>query len=171
MIILLASAVMALRMALGSDADWTMERQLKGSDRMLVSSGTVHCAMGTGIVWKTTFPFESSVTMTTNSMVFVDEDGTRVKPLSDLPYYAEIRERTDAFAAGNEKAFEGIFDLTREEREDGGWKLVFEPEFSKMKMLVRSVEITGAALPTNVVMQAGDGSVSKISFREKAHAR
>lgn len=169
--LVIAAAVTALRLALGSDAEWIMERQLEGSDRMLISSGTVHCAIGTGIVWKTTFPFESSVTMSTNAMIFVDEDGTRVKPLADLPYYSDIREKTDAFAAGDERAFDGLFKLDREELPDGGWKLVFRPEFSKLERLMKSVEVSGLRLPTNVVMRTGDGSISRISFREKRRDR
>ena len=94
-----------------------------------------------------------------------------MKPLADLPYYSDIREKTDAFAAGDEKAFDGLFKLDREELSDGGWKLVFRPEFSKLERLMKSVEVSGLRLPTNVVMRTGDGSISRISFREKRRDR
>ena len=161
----------ALRAALDGDAEWTMERTLPGTDRTLVSSGTVHCAVGTGIVWKTVFPFESSVTMTTNAMIFADEEGVREKALSELPHYAEIRRRTDAFAAGEFSAFEGLFRVETEKFADGGWRLKLEPEVRQMERLMKSVELYGARLPTNAVMQTGDGGVSRIFFRERRRDR
>lgn len=158
----------ALVNALDSSAEWTMERTIPGSDRVLRSSGRVDCRKGRGIVWKVLSPFESSVSMTTNSMVFADDEGTRVKPLSELPYYSDLRARTDAFAAGDKRAFKGLFDLESERSPDGGWKLVLKPEVSAMERLIREVEITGSAKLTNVVMRTGDGGKSVIAFRETA---
>lgn len=161
----------AFRTALNSEAEWKMTRRLPNSYRNLVSSGEVRCRIGEGILWKTLKPFENSVEMTTNSMVFVDEEGTRVKPLSELPHYEEIRRRTDAFAAGDAKAFDGLFKLERVDYPDGGWKLVMKPQISEMERMFRSVEVFGSALPTNVVMRSGDGGVATIEFREKQRAQ
>ena len=161
----------AFRTALGASADWRMERTLPGSGRTLRCEGSVECTPGTGIVWRTERPFETTVTMGVDRMIFQDEDGERVKPLSELPHYADLRKATDAFAAGDTNAFDGVFAFTRELSADGGWRLVMKPEILQLGRLIESVEITGAALPTNVVMHAGDGSVSKISFREKPRDR
>ena len=159
-----ASAVSALQAALNSSATWTMERRLDGSSRPLVSSGVVRCRMGEGIVWETREPFAASVSMTTNAMVFVDEDGRREKALGDLPHYADVRAATDAFAAGKADAFDGVFAIREEALPDGGWRLTLEPEVAAMKRLVASVELTGAALPTNAVLRS-PGCVSEIRFR------
>ena len=164
-------ALRALRASLDASAEWTMERTLPGSSRVLVSSGRVDCRRGEGIVWKVLAPFESSVAMTTNAMVFADEDGTRTKPLGELPHYAEIRAKTDAFAAGEADAFKGLFDLRGERLADGGWKLVLKPEVSAMERLVREIELAGAAKLTNVVMRTGDGGRSAIRFRETAREK
>ena len=43
-------AVPALREALGSSADWRMERRLEGSTRPLVTSGVVDCVAGEFLV-------------------------------------------------------------------------------------------------------------------------
>lgn len=161
-------AVPALREALDSSADWRMERQLEGSSRPLVSSGVVECVAGEGIKWKVLSPFESSISMTTNAMVFADEDGERVKPLKDMPHYAEIQRRTDAFAAGDAKAFDGLFSLEAQLAEDGeGWTLKMEPDVRAMRRLFRSIELSGAATLTNVVMRTGDGGISKIEFSRR----
>lgn len=162
--LLAASAVTALQTALNSSANWTMERRLDGSSRALVSSGVVRCKMGEGIVWETREPFAASVSMTTNAMVFVDEDGRREKPLGDLPHYEEIRLATEAFAAGRTNAFDGVFSIREERLGEDGWRLVLEPEIAAMKTLLTSVELTGAALPTNAVLRS-PGCVSKIRFR------
>jgi len=165
------SCVEALKKSLNGCAAWTMERRIGKNGRVLRSSGNVECVAGSGIVWRVTAPFESSVAMTTNSMVFADEDGTRVKPLSELPHYAEIRTKTDAFAAGDVKAFDGLFELESTELPGGGWKLVMKPEVSAMERLFTEIELTGAELPTNAVLKTADGGSCAIRFRELKHAR
>ena len=161
-----SAAVAALQAALDSRADWTMTRRLDGSDRVLVSSGTVACTAGLGIVWETTAPFAASVAMTTNSMAFVDEEGRREKSLDELPHYAEIRAATDAFVAGQTNAFDGVFDIRETTSADGGWRLTLVPTVAAMRRLVTEVELSGAALPTNAVLRA-PGSVSIIRFRSR----
>jgi len=161
----------ALRRALDGRAAWTMERRVGKGGRALVSSGTVTCVAGSGIVWRVTAPFESSVAMTTNAMVFTDEEGVRTKPLAELPYYADIRTRTDAFAAGDAKAFDGLFALSAEERPGGGWRLDLRPEVSAMEKLLTKIELTGTALPTNAVLTTADGGSCIIRFRELPHEK
>ena len=160
---LASSAVAALQSALNAQATWTMERRLDGSDRVLIASGTVRCKAGEGIVWETREPFASSVTMTTNAMVFVDEDGRREKSLGELPHYAEIRAATDAFVAGKTNAFDGVFSVCETALPDGVWKLSLVPAVSAMRRLITEVELTGAALPTNAVLRS-PGGVSTIRF-------
>lgn len=165
--ILLASApVAAMQRALDASAEWTMERRIEGAPRPLVSKGIVRCKAGEGIVWETRHPFASSVTMTTNAMIFVDEDGRREKSLDELPHYAEIRQATDAFAAGDTNAFGGVFDVRASETADGGWRLTLRPEVRALEHLLTEVEMSGARLPTNVVLRAPTG-VSVIRFRER----
>jgi len=140
-------------------------------ERVLKSSGTVVCKAGHGIVWTVQEPFPSSVEMTTNAMVFVDEDGRREKSLDDLPHYEDIRKATDDFVAGNRKAFEGVFAVTEEKLPDGGWRLVLVPEISAMRRLFTSLELAGDRLPTNAVMRTGNGGRSVIRFKEMSVAR
>lgn len=164
--IALDAAIPAMRSALDSSASWRMERELAGATRPLVSTGVVECVAGEGIKWTVLHPFPSSVSMTADSMVFSDEDGERVKLLKDLPHYAEIKKRTDAFAAGDASAFDGLFSIEASLAEDGeGWILRMTPEVRAMRRLFREVELSGAATLTNAVMRTGDGGVSRISFR------
>ncbi len=163
-----AGAAAAFRRALDADAAWTLERRFAGSTRTLVSTGIVSCAVGRGIVWDVRHPFPSSVTMTTNAMVFVDEEGRREKSLDDLPHYAEIRAMTDAFVAGNEKAFDGVFALAAEARDGGGWVMTLTPEVRAMRRLFASIELSGAATITNAVLKSEDGGSSVIRFTELA---
>lgn len=165
-LVLAVSAVAALQKALDSNASWTMERRLSGSDRVLTSSGEVSCKAGVGIEWKVLRPFASSVSMTTNAMVFVDEDGRREKSLDELPHYEDIRKATDAFVAGNDKAFDGVFTVEEQRLPPDGWRLVLKPEISAMRRLVEAIELSGAALPTNAVLLSADGTRSVIRFRE-----
>lgn len=163
--VMLDRCAAAMRKALNERAAWTMERRLAGSARTLVSSGTVTCVAQSGIVWRVTSPFASSVAMTTNAMTFADDEGVRVKPLAELPHYADIRERTDAFAAGDAAAFDGIFEVTAAPLPGGGWRLHLKPEISAMERLFTEIELTGATLPTNAVLRTADGGSCTIRFR------
>ena len=158
------ACVDALRAALGSSASWTMERRLAGSSRALVSTGVVDCVAGEGISWRVLHPFQSTVEMTTNAMVFVDEDGRREKPLGEMPHYDEIRSRADAFARGDTAAFDGLFELSASSFPDGGWTLAMKPAVRAMRRLVESVSLSGGAELTNAVLRTGGGGVSTIRF-------
>ena len=171
MLLVSTTALSSLQKAMGSDAEWTMARQLPGSSRTLESRGTVSCRTGKGIVWTVKEPFESSVEMTPNAMIFTDEDGRREKSLGDLPHYADIRKATDAFVAGNTNAFDGVFAVTEKSFAVGVWAVTLVPEVSAMKRLFTSVELSGAALPTNAVMKTGDGGQSVIRFKEHPRVR
>ena len=166
-----AGSLSALQKAMDSSADWTMTRQLPGSSRTLESRGTVDCRAGKGIVWSVKEPFESSVEMTPTAMIFTDEDGRREKSLDDLPHYDKIRKATDAFVAGNTNAFDGVFSVTEQRTADGGWTVTLAPEVSAMKRLFTSVELSGAALPTNAVMKTEGCGSSVIRFKERPRVR
>lgn len=161
----------ALRRALSSGAGWTMERRLAGSDRSLFSTGIVVCTPEREIVWKAVYPFPSSVSMTTNAMIFADEDGRRVKPLDRLPYYDEIRRRTDAFARGDTEAFDGLFELEARNSPNGGWTLVFSPEVKAMRSLISEVELTGSETLEKALLRTSDGGCSVIRFKESERGR
>ena len=171
LILVSATALSALQQAMDSRAEWTMSRRLPGSSRTLESRGTVDCRIGKGIVWTVKEPFESSVEMTTNAMIFTDEDGRRVKSLGELPHYADIRKATDAFVAGNTNAFDGVFTVEERRLPGGGWTVTLVPEVSAMRRLFTSVELSGATLPTNAVMKTGDGGQSVIRFKELSRVR
>lgn len=156
----------ALRRALGSKAAWTMERRFPGSVRTLVSTGAVECTVGEKIVWQTLHPFPFKVSMTTNSMIFADEDVVRVKPLSDMPHYNEIRRRADAFARGDIRAFDGLFKLKTRSSPGGVWHLELTPEISVMRRLFSTLTLTGRDTLTSVVLTSEDGGCSTISFKE-----
>ena len=161
----------ALRRALASCAAWTMERRLPGSVRTLVSTGTVECTAGEGIVWKTLHPFPFSVSMTPDSMIFTDGDTKRVKPLSDLPHYADIKRRTDAFARGDADAFDGIFELEVKRSLGGAWHLELKPEVRAMRRLFSSIVLTGDETLTTAVFTTEDGGFSTIRFKESPRGR
>lgn len=165
------SCVSALRRALSSSAEWTMKRQLADSKRVFVTTGVVDCIVGDRIDWKVLYPFSSSVSMTTNAMVFVDEDGERIKPLEKLPYYNEIRLRTDSFAKGDIKAFDGLFDVEVNSRSNGEWRLTFTPENRAMRRLFTSATLSGREELTSVLLKSEDGGFSEIRFKEIKRAR
>ncbi len=155
----------ALRRALDADGAFRMVRVFPETERVLVSTGVVSCAKNRGIVWDVRHPFPASVTMTTNAMIFVDDEGRREKPLKELPHYDEIRRRTDAFVAGDAAAFKGLFEIESEEA-DARWRITFTPESRAMRQLLKSITISGSATLEKAVLSAADGSTSTITFTE-----
>ena len=158
----------ALRRAADSGATWTMERRWEGTQRSLVSGGTVECRAGEGIRWRTLQPFPALVEMRAEGMVFEDEDGKRFRPADSIPQYAEIRRLTDAFAAGAEAGFERLFEATVLEPGEGeAWRVRLVPTVREMRGLVQEVELSGGDALTGAVLRTRDGSVTEIRFTEE----
>ncbi len=167
----LDAATSAFQRALRRSASWTMTRRLPSSQRLLVSSGDVTCAVGSGIVWRVTAPFASSVTMTTNAMVFVTDEGVRERPLSELPFYGEIRARTDAFAAGSREAFDDLFAVEAQGGEAGAWSLALTPRIAAMTRLFSEIVVSGRELPLRATLRSSDGAETVIDFKDAGDAR
>ncbi len=160
----------AIQASLAGEATWTMTRTFVPKGR-LVSSGSVSCVALSGIVWRVESPFASSVSMTTNEMVFADDEGVRRKSLGELPYYAEIRKRTDDFVRGDAAAFNGLFSKTLTETAEGAWRLELTPAVAALRHLFVAVEIEGRTRIERVHLKTADGGESLISFKERPHAK
>lgn len=156
----------AFRRALDADAAWRMSRMLPGATHPLVSTGLVSCARFRGIIWDVRAPFASTITMTTNALVFADEEGMRIKDFVDWPYYAEIRDRTDAFAAGDISAFDGLFDWQSRSIGTNGWVLTLTPAFSQIRSLFTKLVVSGAAEITNVTWHTARQGTILLEFAE-----
>ena len=158
----------AFRRALDADAAWRMERRIEGTDKTLVSTGIVSCAAKKGIVWDVRFPFRETVTMTTNSIVFADDESVRVKTLSELPHYESFRRLCDDFMDGDAESFDDVFKTEVRIGSNGVWKVVFKPSMRRMRRLVSEIEVSGVEKISNVVIRTGDGTCSRIEFVEIA---
>ena len=157
------AAIAAVRRALQSSAAWRMERTFKDSRRPLKSSGTVACVAGEGITWKTLAPFESTVVMGVDFMSFEDEDGRRVKKLSDMPHYDDIRKAVDSLVAGDASLFAKAF-TAEIDGADGAWKLKLSPVSKDMRKLLSSATVEGRELPERAPLENGDGGFSVLTF-------
>lgn len=165
------TCALALRRALDSSAAWTMERRFPEASRTLVSTGAVECVAGRGIVWRTAYPFPSSIEMTPDGMVFDDEDGRREKPLDSLPHYADIRRMADSFENGDSSAFDSLFDISHTDAGDGGWTLSMAPKRRDMRRVAAEVVLSGGQSLTGAVIRAHDGSTTSIHFEEVPSVR
>ena len=156
----------AMRRAFNAKASWVMSRTVPGAVRPLVSTGVVSFAVKKGIRWEVRHPFVESVTMTTNEMIFADEDSRRVKPLSQLPHYTELQNACDSFFSGDSKAFDGIFDSSVSITSNGAWTVTMVPSVSAMRRLMTKVEVSGCDTLDHAVIYTGDGGKSSIRFKE-----
>lgn len=169
-----APCVAAMRHALGASANWRMERTLPDSVWPLVSTGTVECAIGEGegIRWRALHPFPSLVEMTKKGLSIEDEDGRSVREAAKMPRYAELCRAIDAFAAGDDNVFDGMFDVVdATETPDGGWSATLAPKVREMRRIVEEIAVYGADAPTNAVLRTSNGGVTAIRFEESADAQ
>ena len=158
----------AMRKALVSGASWRMEKTLSGASRTLVASGTVECRIpGGGIEWRTLKPFESSVKMLPQAMVFEDVDSVRTNSAASMPRYLDVRKAVDAFASGNDAAFNDVFDVKVDGAPGGKWRAVFTPVRKELSAMFGRVEVSGGEYPETVVMESGT-AVVKIRFSREA---
>ncbi len=160
--------MVALRRAADSGASWTMERRWEGTERSLVSGGTVECRAGEGIRWRTLRPFPALVEMRAEGMVFEDEDGRRFRPADSLPRYGDIRGLADAFAAGEETGLEGLFEATVLSAEGEAWRIRLVPAVREMRGLVQEAELAGEDTLEEAILRTRDGSVTTIRFKEES---
>lgn len=158
----------ALKRALDSDASWVMEKKLPGSSKTLVATGIVSCAANSGIVWQVRHPFCSSLRMTKTEMEIDDGETRTVRKLAEYPRYDCIRKSCDAFLAGDDKAFDGFFDVETSVEADGSWKLALKPSAIGLRRMLGTFEIFGSNVVTKVVMRSKTGGESVIRFTETA---
>lgn len=161
----------AAERALGSGAEWRMERRLPGSERTMVSSGTVECTPGRGISWRTLEPFAELVEMRAEGMVFEDEDGRRFRPAESVPHYGEIRAAADAFASGDgAAALERGFSVEAlpcgEGGGEGAWRVVLVPRNRELREFLQAIEVSGAGTVTGAVLRTRGGGETAIGFAE-----
>jgi hypothetical protein len=88
-----------------------------------------------------------------------------------MPYYKEIRKRTDAFARGETDAFDGLFDVDASMCSDGTWRVEFTPENKAMRRLFSKAILFGGKELTSVLLKTEDGGTSEILFKGKSRVR
>ena len=164
--VLPSSCETAIKRAFNARATWVMERTLPGSVKSLVSTGIVSFVVRKGICWQVCHPFCESITMSTNEMIFADEDSRRVKPLSQLPHYAELQKACDSFYYGDTKAFDDVFDASVAFSSNGLWTVTLSPSVRAMRRLIKSVELSGRDTIEKALIYTGDGGKSLIKFQE-----
>ena len=163
--------IAALRRALDSRATWTMERTFPDTSRKLVSSGTVHCVPGTGIVWTATAPFHSRIAMTPDGMSIQDDFTDEQKASHDMPRYDELFKTVDSFASGDNDKLVKAFEISATQCASNGWHVVVVPKARELRRLVPEITLDGGVTITNAVMRTHDGGISRIQFTEEAHVR
>lgn len=156
----------ALRRALDADASWTMEKTSPALKRPLKSRGTVSCALGRGICWRTEAPFLHTITITSESMAFATAQGTSIKSADDLPHYARISTLTAAFARGEEAAFDDLVsEIESLPAPEGRWQLRLVP-VRQARRLFTEILLSGGETLDEAELHAPDGTQIHLHFTE-----
>ncbi len=156
----------ALRRALDADASWSMEKRSPALKRPLKSRGTVSCALGRGICWRTEAPFLHTITITPEAMTFTTAQGTSTKTADDLPHYAQISTLTAAFARGEEAAFDNLVsEVEPLPAPEGRWQLRLVP-VRQARRLFEEVLLSGGETLDEAELHAPDGTQIHLHFTE-----
>jgi hypothetical protein len=155
----------ALRRALDADAVWTMTKTVAGAPAGLKIEGSVSCAKGRGIIWQGERPFKSRISMLKDMMVFAGRGGERIVFSSDMSHYADVRSAIDGFLEGRDAPLGKLFEVSVSGNA-AGWTVGLSPKRADVKMIVKSVSVSGGATVDRAEFRYASGETAVFEFRE-----
>jgi hypothetical protein len=145
------------------------ERQIKGFDRPLVSTGNFVLAPGMGLIWQTEKPF-AIVTVITAAGLVQDVDGTETTRLAAarLPFLTHLYDLLGAALSGDWQALGSQFQVTRH-GDAKQWDLLLEPHAGAdpLTMPFRSITLRGSAFLEEVRIVRLDGDSDRLEFSDQ----
>jgi Outer membrane lipoprotein carrier protein LolA-like len=145
---------------------FTQERQLKGFDRPLISSGNFALAPGLGLIWRTEHPF-AVVTLITAAGLVQEVDGTETTRLAAtrVPFLARLYDLLGAALLGDWQVLDRQFQVTRH-GDPRQWDLTLVPLAGADPLTVpfRSVTLHGGKFLDEVRIVRLDDDADRLAF-------
>jgi hypothetical protein len=140
------------------------ERNIKGFDGPMRSTGAFVLAPGHGLLWQIKKPIPLSTIITPNGMV-QDIGGVALKlPAKNLHH---IYDMVGAALAGDWSAVESDFVLTQSGNAEH-WQILLTPKKENTKLPYSLITVSGSRFVESIVMVKGDSNDETLSFSDEA---
>jgi hypothetical protein len=145
------------------------ERQLKGFDRPLISTGDFVLDHGLGLIWRTEQPFAIMTVITAAGLVqSIDGEETTRLAAARLPFLARLYDLLGAALSGDWRALDKMFQVTRQ-GDAGHWEIVLAPHAGAdpLAMPLRSVTLRGGQFLDHATIVRLDGDSDQLVFSDQ----
>jgi hypothetical protein len=142
------------------------ERQLKGFDRPLISTGDFVLDHGLGLIWRTEQPFAIMTVITSAGLVqSIDGEETTRLTATRLPFLARLYDLLGAALSGDWRALDKLFQVTRQ-GDPGHWQIELVPHAGAdpLAMPLRSVTLRGGQFLDAAKIVRLDGDSDQLVF-------
>lgn len=148
---------------------FTQERTLAGIPKPLRNEGRFTLAPGQGLIWRAEKPFESITVITPGGLTqSVSEQQTLNLPATRLPFLKPFYDMLSGGLAGDYRAMEQNFTVTREDSEQmWGVRLTPKKAGDPANGPIESIRLTGRDLVETVEIAKTGGDKEKLVFSDQ----
>lgn len=139
-------------------------KTVQGFRNPLLSAGEFVVSRQHGLLWRTQEPFASTLVVTRDRVLARGADGRIARRLdaSEEPAVRAVSETLFGVMAADLDALAQRFDITGEQSEREGWRLVLLPREAGLARWVQRVELEGDRFLRSVRLQEASGDVTQI---------
>ena len=144
--------------------EFEQTKTIKGFKKPLVSRGGFVIARGKGVQWATTQPFASTLVITADRLVTINEGGGGQKmDTRQEPGLRAFNETLMAVLMGDIKVLAARFKVEGSVQ-DTRWHLILTPRDASLAALIARIDIEGDTQVRAIQLHEGAGDTSRLRF-------
>ncbi|MGC4027641.1 MAG: outer membrane lipoprotein carrier protein LolA [Steroidobacteraceae bacterium] len=149
---------------------FVQSRQIAGFKRPVESSGQFVVARGTGLLWRTTRPFESLLSVNRERLRISNGAGQPEMTLDARrePMLRTISSLLQSVVVADIDALQAQFEMQIKLIGQTDWTLSLRPREAQLKDRFPAIELSGGAHVESVVLREQSGDVTTIRFSGQA---
>ena len=161
----LAGIGQQLDQALVLRGEFEQNKTIKGFKKPLLSRGSFVIARGKGVQWLTAQPFASTLVITPDRLVTINEAGGGQKmDAKQEPGLRAFNETLLGLLGGDVKLLATRFKTEGSAPPGGPWKLSLTPRDAALAALIARIEIEGDQHVRAILLQEASGDLTRIRF-------
>ncbi|WP_233526693.1 MULTISPECIES: outer membrane lipoprotein carrier protein LolA [unclassified Herbaspirillum] len=139
-------------------------KQLTGIKKPLLSNGRFCVAAGKGILWQTLQPFPSTLRITRNAIVQMQNGRVAMRlDAQQEPVVKMINNVLFSLLAGDLSQLDKLFELDGAIK-NGNWNVALKAREPGLAKAIGDIRLEGAAFVNKVIMQEASGDHTEIVF-------
>lgn len=146
-------------------SSFTQKKKIKVLKRPLISSGQLIFDRSTGVYWKLTKPYESTIVIDNEKLTSIDDNGKKVTvKASDKPMLYGFTKIFMSIFAGNTAELKKHFEIYYK-AENNEWRIGLVPTSSELKKVISKIVLSGSESTVNAItLWENNGDQTDISF-------